>query len=480
VTRGGGGGEPLSRRGFLKNSAAAALAAGTYGLIESLTPPLVRLETLAAAAVEVLPVEQYLFSGTRTLTSNGVLVDVPPIHHLVVTATLNVGTTAADLKAAQKELEALLARMESDGLLTYTPAGLGLALCWGLPYFQHRLPAAALAQLPQDLASPLVGGHHQQALLGSVRFASDPASTILEENEVAVVMASDSVSHLDTAYSTLFEGSLKGLFRVMSGRRGFVDASKLGTGRPSVTKQFALANKLPGAASIPDEAELFLGFTSTQSAALGPGKIANFESLGMTNQTATSYFAGGTILALSHIFEDIAGWYANNGFSERVQATFRPSLAGTVKPGTLTVPEGVNEIETRADLMNDVATYGIVGHAGSMQPVSRLAKTTGGYPAGTPVPVRADFNTVDNPFAFSAEPVRDKWSSTPVAGVHFLTYVPTSNYFRRLREAMDGGAQGGPQAYQVFARAAGLTTTHRQNFLVPPRARRSFPLAELA
>jgi hypothetical protein len=49
---------------------------------------------------------------------------------------------------------------------------------------------------------------------------------------------------------------------------------------------------------------------------------------------------------------------------------------------------------------------------------------------------------------------------------------------------MDGRLPGG-RTLPVYAhgRAAGfnsiLTTTHRQNFLVPPRAHRSFPLAEL-
>jgi len=51
------------------------------------------------------------------------------------------------------------------------------------------------------------------------------------------------------------------------------------------------------------------------------------------------------------------------------------------------------------------------------------------YPTGTTIPVRGDFDTLDNPFYYPSDP-------------------------------------------------AVLHTTHRQNYLVPPRRRRSFPLAE--
>jgi hypothetical protein len=48
---------------------------------------------------------------------------------------------------------------------------------------------------------------------------------------------------------------------------------------------------------------------------------------------------------------------------------------------------------------------------------------------------------------------------------------------------MDGELPTGKIAFEPRARAQGfnsvLSTTHRQNFLVPPRRHRSFPLAEL-
>ena len=56
--------------------------------------------------------------------------------------------------------------------------------------------------------------------------------------------------------------------------------------------------------------------------------------------------------------------------------------------------------------------------------------------------------------------------------------------FRRVRLAMDGVLPDGVRL-ELEARSVGqgvnsvLRTTHRQNFLVPPRAHRSFPLSDL-
>jgi hypothetical protein len=68
--------------------------------------------------------------------------------------------------------------------------------------------------------------------------------------------------------------------------------------------------------------------------------------------------------------------------------------------------------------------------------------------------------------------------------VHFVVFNPSSDDFHRNRLAMDGVLPDGTKLLVgPQSRAAGfnsvLTTTHRQNFLVPPRRHRSFPLAEL-
>ena len=84
----------------------------------------------------------------------------------------------------------------------------------------------------------------------------------------------------------------------------------------------------------------------------------------------------------------------------------------------------------------------------------------------------------------AADPARDGLKDEPAAGVHFVVFNPSSDDFRRVRLAMDGILPDGSRL-ELEPRSIGqglnsvLRTTHRQNFLVPPRAHRSFPLSEL-
>jgi hypothetical protein len=195
----------------------------------------------------------------------------------------------------------------------------------------------------------------------------------------------------------------------------------------------------------------------------------------------------GTSMHVSHVFEDLEAWYLNFDFSERVDTAFRPGLR--VAPDTKTVRQGPHDVSTDAQVKRQFRDTGRIGHSGAIQTTSRLLRDTVGddgtvYRKGTAVPVRADFNTLDNPFAWSSAPGRDGMQASPAAGIHFIVFNPTSDDFHRNRLAMDGVLPDGTRL-PLPARARGqgfnavLRTTHRQNFLVPPRRHRSFPLAEL-
>src|SRR5262249_56790154 len=99
------------------------------------------------------------------------------------------------------------------------------------------------------------------ALLPARRFPSDPPETLLEDNEVAVLLRSDSQKHIADAAQALF--MQLSLFDVTSIRRGFV-----GGGLP---KRMSMVAGVPGADLVPETAPLLLGVTSTQKDALGPG-----------------------------------------------------------------------------------------------------------------------------------------------------------------------------------------------------------------
>ena len=464
----------LTRKQLLAGGVAAGAltAGGVYELVDQLTGSPKR--PVAGA----LPPEQHLLQGVRVVEDNRVEVVVPPLHHQLVTARIKVGESKRELADAQAALEDALARLERA--YEPTPAGLGVTVAWGLPYFRRFVPKLADEHIPVDLRATKTKAKPVRVLLDSIRFPSDPDDMILEANDVAVLLRSDSLDHIGAGAKALF--SDLDVFEVTSIRKGFAGGGF--EGGQSLPKRMAVAAQVPGSFLIPDHSELFLGFTSTQKAGLGPPKIANVEELGFS---PGGYFAQGTHLAVSHITEDLEAWYVNFVHGERVATMFRPGLK--VGENVLTVPQGPRDVVDSARVERDYGRSKQIGHSASLQTVSRLATTAVGtsgavYGPGTAIPHRADFNTLDNPFFWSADPARDAMSETPAAGVHFVVFNPSSDDFNRGRLAMDGVLPDGTKLpFAPRDRGQGLNsilrTTHRQNFLVPPRRHRSFPLVEL-
>ena len=463
----------FTRRRLLAGGAAAGLAAGgLYELVDRLAGSPQR------PAAGALTEEQHLLQGVRIVEDNGVEVVVPPLHHQLVTGKVKADESPRALREAQSALEDVLAKLERD--YPASPAGVGITVAWGLPYFRRYVPRLADEHIPVDRRATKTKNKPVRVLLDAIRFPSDPAETILEANDLAVLLRSDSLDNIRVASKALFTDL--DLFDVTSIRKGFAGGGF--QGGPSLPKQIAVAAQIPGSFLIPDHAELFLGFTSTQKAGLGPPKIANVEELGFSEG---GYFARGTHLAVSHITEDLEAWYVNFPHDERVATVFRPGLK--VKEDVLTVPQGPQDVSDEARVKRDFARSKQIGHSAALQTVSRLATTAVGasgavYGPGTAIPHRADFNTLDNPFFWSARPARDRMADSPAAGVHFVVFNPSSDDFNRTRLAMDGVLPDGTKLpFAPRDRGQGinsiLRTTHRQNFLVPPRRRRSFPLVEL-
>jgi hypothetical protein len=505
----------LTRRRFLQGTAltlgAALASAGIYELIETIAQP---PERVAFAASEPMQ-EQYLLQNEQVIEVTGagvessasagtIAVRVPALHDHVITATLKVPTNAKALQEAQQHLESVLLGLEQQ--FPPTPTGLGIAVAWGLPYFHRYIPSLGKispffpagtrypAYLPVDLVTSKLEGHTVYAIQEARTFPSDqpPAGfgpVHLEQNDMAVLLRSDSLSNMMAGTNALFgSGSNQAgdLFTVTSIRRGFSGGGF--SGHQSLPSRLALAADLPGARSIPPQAQAFLGFTTTLQDNMGPGIIANLETLpGVTDQWPHGYFRQGTTMPLSHLFEDLATWYGQDfpQYAHRVQAMLQPGLSPTPAPGTLTLdPPGQSE----ADVAHGVHQYHAYGHSGSMAQVdSTTSPTTSNYgvvyPTGTTIPVRGDFNTLDNPFSYTADPSADQYSSTPAAGLHFIVFQPTIGIFNRVRLAMDGQYADGtvlpivPRSAHAGINAV-LFTTHRQNYLVPPRRHRAFPLAE--
>ena len=463
----------LTRRELLAGGTAAAAlgAVGVYELVDQLTAAPTRHFGEGRAP------EQHLLDGLRIADDNGVEIVVPTLHHEMVTATVSSRPGLQE----QAALERVLRHLEDKH--PGTPDGLAVTAAWGLPYFRQHVGGAAERHLPVDRRAS-ASGRARGALLDSIRFPSDPDDVVLEENDVAFLLRSDNLDHIQEGATEIFDG-MDGVLEMTSIRKGFAGGGF--DGGPGLPKQLATAAGVPGADLIPDGSELFLGFTSTQRHALGPPRIVNFETLGLVDLSASEYFRGGTNMHLSHLFEDLEAWYLDFDYRGRVDTTFRPGFEA--REGAQTLSQAPEDAASEADLKGDFSRTGAIGHSGSIQPTSRLQMDIKGadgetYAKGSAIPLRADFNTLDNPFFWTSDPERDRHSEQPDAGLHFITFNPSSDDFRRNRLAMDGVLPDGTELpLEARSRAQGLNsvlrTTHRQNYLVPPRSHRSFPLVEL-
>ena len=122
---------------------------------------------------------------------------------------------------------------------------------------------------------------------------------------------------------------------------------------------------------------------------------------------------------------------------------------------------------------------GRIGHNAALQQVSRAAD-------GTPLHIRMDGPGVDTMDVPAFQPFPGQ--ATVPAGsnqfkLQFLIFVPTADFFARLRTAQAAqnlqhqflNNEDDDNGLERF-----LTATRRQNFLVPPRRHRAFPLLELS
>lgn len=428
------------------------------------------------------PKTQYELPGVNQENHNGVPVAVPPAWHAVVTAKLAFAPDATVLRAAQDRLAQAVAELES--IFPLQPNGVFTQVAYGLPYLQHYLPRELVERhIPRAVED---GQPARWAIIDAIRFAKDPAGLVLEHNDICFHFKSDYRDNITAVIRALFypgDRFLNGipvesvnvadLFRVTSIRRGF-----LGKNPPKI---IATRERISGADKIPDGAMLFMGFTSSHVHGLAQGNLPSFETIpGYTDARSSSYFAGGTAMHLSHILLDLEGWYQLD-HRARLHRMFDPRR--TEGPEVLSPSQAPDTSTFKDELERDAQNYKVIGHNAQMQHLTRLAgDTTTVYgerlARGTVIFLRQDFDTIENPFEYWSDgPV----STVPRPGVHFVGMAPSAQFFEQVRREMDSVEL--QQRYGLADENVGFTkflaTTHRQNFLLPPRAHRSFPLAEL-
>jgi hypothetical protein len=253
-------------------------------------------------------------------------------------------------------------------------------------------------------------------------------------------------------------------------------------------------NNLPFAPFIHPQSPMWMGFADQQVDGSGPAAIttcAGNASARLTTAVAGDYFDNASVQHLAHDILDMAQFFdldasgtpgSDGTFTERVQYMFRSTPPpSTGNADQFTNGGGPSFLDNRFEGTGDAlaSAQGIgtpidpttgqhehrMGHLSCLQRSSRAGDTT-------PIHVRMDgpgFDSMDVPDG----------SNQPK--LQFTVFVPSADFFRTMRvnqASLDLAAQNA-----VATTDNGLerfiTATRRQNFLIPPRRHRAFPLLEL-
>jgi hypothetical protein len=474
----------MSRRTLLKLGT-LGLAASTLTLLEadSWQP-----ERLAHAAPAGLPKIQYNITDylPPAQTINGILFNFGPVYTLFLTAQLTRTPSLSD----QQVLSSALTTIEST--YPFSPSGVFSFVSYGLPYF-NRLPQNIVSENMPVLLSDPSRFALEEAVPGptdvapqnpTIRKANFNIPVVIESNDVLFTFRSDSLTNI-LSISAWLQGSntlngqpvpspaFNNLFTFTSARQMFVQL-----GMP---RTIADQNNLPYAEFIHKNQPMWMGFADGQVHGSGPASITTFQgnsSAVFTNAKAGDYFYDGSIQHLSHIIEDLAQFYSGTEpYVQRCQYMFRsnpvPSLGHSDQFKNGGGPaffhstfNGVNDALHNAEGLNTFQNQHRLGHLTCLQRSSRASDST-------PIHIRMDgpgFDDMDMP------------NSMLQPKLHFTIFVPTADFFATLR--INQASLDLLQEFQVLDNNDGLerflTATRRQNFLVPPRSHRAFPLLELS
>ncbi|HEX9339216.1 MAG TPA: hypothetical protein VF892_25165 [Pseudonocardiaceae bacterium] len=382
---------------------------------------------------------------------------------------------------------------------------------------------AEAVPMPTDVINGLVGG--SGAPVPNVTKDRFNVNVVIERNHLLFQYRSDSVNNLNDVLAWL-KGSnrlngnnipspaFNGLINFQTTRVQFVQR-----GMP---RTLANNNNFEYAPRINPDSPMWMGFLDQQTNGAGPAAICTFagnSSAQFTNANVGDYFGQGGVLHLSHDIEDLFQFYAlpnqdprhpdGEDAPERIMYMFRSNTIGSATglptPFNATDPftnggcpafvpnafQGAGDTALNAQDAggqfnpNDPASkqqtesftaLGRIGHESGLQRSSRAAD-------GTPIHIRMDgpgLSSLDVP-SFQTFP----GGTTVAAGsnqpkLEFIVFMPTSESFRQMR--VNVAAQDLQVKFKVDPDDNGLerfiTATRRQNFLVPPRPRRAFPLTE--
>ena len=525
----------LSRRSAHKRGAATAFLLSQAALFEQLALVPVR-PAAAATAFSDIQFDQGAFVRPAQVFNDGAG-NVTAQFGVTFTLFLPAKLTRTPTKADQATLANALNTIEAS--YPASPSGLLIgSVSYGMPYF-NRLPrnlfTANVPHLlsntsrfafeeavpsPTDVVGGFVGGPN--APIPGVTKDRFNINVVIENNDVLFQFKSDSMVNL-AAIPLWFTGSnnlngkgvpspnFNGLYNWQTTRTQFV--------QPGLPRTMANQYGFEFASRINPNSSMTMGFVDQMTDSAGPPAICTFvgnSSAKLTDAQPGSYFDNGSIAHFSHDIEDLYQFYATPNqdsrhpdgetFQERCQYMFRSNQLGTTHglpaegnsdqytngggPAFVNnVFQGTNS--ALAGAQDSAGTFGPgnqtlnatftglprIGHEAALQRVSRASD-------GTALHIRNDgpgLDGMDVP-AFQLFPGQGTVSAgSPQFKLQFFMFVPTADLFAQMRTGM--AAQDYQKQFDVDPDDNGLerfiTATRRQNFLVPPRRHRAFPLLEL-
>jgi len=435
---------------------------------------------------------------TAPQTIDGVTLQMPPVHTLFLTAQLVRRPSPAD----QTELDRTLNAMETA--YPWSAAGLITFVSYGLPYFNRLNQNVVTANMPHllsDTTRPVLEEARPAAsdlfpggrTTSKLRFG---VPVTIEQNDLVFMLRSDNADFLQDAAAFLAGSNtlrgtpvpsprFAGLLRFTSSRAMFV--------QQGLPRSVAEQEGLPYSWTMQADSPMWMGFFDQHTNGAGPAEICTFvgnDSARLTTAAPGDYFDNGSIQHLSHNIIDMLQWFdmaaptappgADATFDERVQYMFHApaiNLGNEDDPFTDGGGPSILQNEYRGPLYALQTAQGIgignddnpneprVGHLSALQRSSRAAD-------GTPIHIRMDgpgYDSMDVPDG-SAQPK-----------LQFTIFVPTSDFFLTMRG--NQAAADLEHQYGMAAEDNGLerfiTATRRQNYLIPPRRHRAFPLVEI-
>jgi hypothetical protein len=508
--------EELLQRSLSRRTALKAGAVGALATQASLLDGLAWTPNRLALAAGPLPNIQFDIGNfiPPAFTVEGTLVRFGPVFTLFVPARLTRNPTKAD----QAELADALNDIEEN--FSFSPSGVFTFVSYSNQYF---------ARLPQSL----VASKMPRLLLDNSRFALEvarPTTTdvvagngvvkdrfnvpvSIETNDVLFTLRSDSLGNLANIIAWVAgSNDLNGNSVASPAFNGLLDfqTPRLMFQQPGLPRKVAQAAGLKQAPRINPLSPMWFGFFDQQVDSSSGAQRVTFEGDSVAKFTTTNagdYFANGSMQHLSHDILDITQFYlhpnedarhaAGEPYNERLQYMFRSNQLGTTnglpadghlnddfEANSFGQSAVVNKFQGTDDAFRSIrdsagkftptnatrdATFtGLprVGHESALQRSSRAKD-------GTPVHIRMDGT------GFDALDVPDG-SNQPK--LQFTVFVPTSEFFRAMRD--NSAAQDLVKQFPTIdpddnGLERFMTATRRQNFLVPPRVHRAFPLLEL-